>query len=333
MNLRISLSVFGLLAGKCAVHAFTTPTHTAAFTNVALRSVIKDDISEAIEQSTNYKAGVADSDFARLFGSEAGKKRKTVGQAFADFTEKFGSPINALYKNMMSDLVGTCHLTVSDARFVRDPIWSLGIITALETLLRNYPEEGFGDRMISALLESNELDEAVIRAEAESVKSWAEGKTAADVAAALKGEGDGPVLQAGEMCRNNEYFKYSRYFGVGLTVVMSIVGVEEGDNYNTMQEWVGTCLGKPYFTACSDNDLWFKTKSRLEMMETMMKEIEIREKKKMAERLEARAEYALAKAKEEAEWQAEVEKADAAMAEVERKKEEEAKAKAEAEGQ
>ena len=82
---------------------------------------------------------------------------------------------------MMTDIVGTTHLTVVNARFSRDPIWSLGMISALDLLLKNYPEQDQVQRLVSSLFECVGLNEEDVRAEAKLVSDWAEGKTKEDV--------------------------------------------------------------------------------------------------------------------------------------------------------
>jgi len=297
----INITLIAALASSAAAFA---PSKTPAFTRTSLCGLADDDIESAIARSADYIPGAADHPFAKKYGHLKGSDVKTVGEAFASFTDIVGQPINALYKNMMTDIVGTTHLTVVNARFNRDMVWSLGIVTALDLLLKNYPEQEMAKKMSSSLFQCVDIDEAAVRAEADIMKSWAAGQTVEGVSAAMRGEGDSPLASIAAAAKDDEYWMYSRFFGIGLVAIMDDIGAASSadDVYPLMEEWVSKSLGKSHFTACSDSDTYFKIKEKLDLMETMMKEIEIREKKRMAQRLEDKAEAAIRKAERDAEF-------------------------------
>lgn len=283
-----------------------------------------------------YKAGNANTEFAKRFGHLADVKVKTVGEAFADFTKTYGTPVNPLYKNMITDIVGTTHLTLVNCRFERDPIWSLGLLTSLDLLLKNYPEPENGPRLVSCFMKSMGLDEAQVRAEAATMQAWATTAGRAEVEAALTGQGSSALAAVARKAKEDQFWMYSRYFGIGLLKIMECTGVEmeKDEAYPIMEDWMKNKFGRSAMTACvsiydgrrcrwplgtqfltnlslfdvmqSDSDLYFKVREKLDMMETMMKEIEIREKKRMAERLEEKAEAALRAADREVEMQKEI---------------------------
>uniref|UniRef100_A0A7S3L8L3 Uncharacterized protein n=1 Tax=Amphora coffeiformis TaxID=265554 RepID=A0A7S3L8L3_9STRA len=272
-------------------------------------SAIGVDMEKAIRKQLNYKPGGADTELAKRYGKLVGADIKTVGEAFSEFTKELGYTVNPLYKNMVTDLVGSTHLIAVNARFKRDPVWSLGIISVLELLLKNYPEQEVSAKIISSLIKSVGMNEAEIRDEAEKMKAWAQGKTRAEVEAALNGEGDSPLADIAKSIKGDKYWAYSRYFGIGLLKIMDLVGIEQDKDeaYNVMEDWMSKKLERSHLTACNDSDLYFKSKEKLDMMETMMKEIEIREKKRLAERLEEKAEAALRAAEKEVKMQKEIE--------------------------
>jgi Thylakoid formation protein len=210
---------------------------------------------------------------------------------------------------MITDLVGTTHLNIVNARFQRDPIWSLGMIKALELLLKNYPEPEIRGEIESALFAAVGIKESDIRAEASKALDWVSAMNRVDFEIALKGDGSSSIAETVRKIQQEEFWMYSRYFGIGLLTIMEKLGIsmDKDEVYPIMEDWMSKRIGKSHLTACADSDLFFKIREKLDMMETMMKEIEIREKKRMAERLEEKAEQALRAAEREIQLQQEIE--------------------------
>jgi len=270
---------------------------------VSVKGLLKDDLDDALNRQMAYIPGKAKSDLADRFGYLAGAKIKTVAQAFSDFTDLLQSPVNALYKNYVTDIVGQTHLVIVNARFKRDGIWSLGLMSALNLVLKNYPEKDLAEKVVKSLCECLGMDEADIRAEAKEIEDWVAGKTKDDITEALKGNGDNPISKIAAAAKSDKFWMYSKYYGLGLVKIMETVGVEmEMEKaFPVMEEWVGTSMEKPFYTACSDSDSYFRIKAKIDQMETLMREVEIREKKRFAQRLEDKAEAALSKAEREKE--------------------------------
>lgn len=301
-----------LLFAASSTDAFTPLSSPNPRSATVLNGALGIDLP-SIESQIYYQPGKADTEFARKYGGEdyVNADVPTVGEAMKAFTKEYGLSVNALYKGMVTDIVGTTHLNVVNARFKRDAIWSLGMMTTLDLLLKNYPEPGQYEKIISALLTSSGLDEAEIRADAKTIEEWTAGKTREDIESALKNADDStPLGSLAAGIKDDEFWMYSRNFGIGLVKMMENVGIEmdKDEVYPVIENWMSTQLGKPHLTACNDSDLFFKTREKLDMMETMMKEIEIREKKRMAERLEKKAEAALKAVEREEKMKVEIEK-------------------------
>lgn len=254
--MKFSRSLVLAVLSAPSVSAFTSQSVNKRVSSLSMSEsstpFFSSDIAAALDKEVSYQPGKADSDFARKYGHLAGAQIRTVGEAFTQFTDMLGSPVNALYKGICTDLVGSLHLIVVNARFNRDPVFSLGLVAALDLVLKNYPEQDTAKKIKTAMLESVGLSEAEIDAEAASLEAWAQGKTKDEISSALKGEGDSPLAQIAKAAKEDQWWMYSRFFGIGLIRIMDIVGVEQDMSvaYDCMEEWVGKCMEKPFYTAC-----------------------------------------------------------------------------------
>jgi hypothetical protein len=176
---------FGMIFHGDAFMQQPSNHHTVAMNG----GLLNEDLASTIERQIEYQPAAANSDFAKRFAHLKGAKVPTVGEAFADFTSKMDQPINALYKGAITDIVGTTHLITVNARFQRDAIWSLGMLSSLDLILKNYPEKDNAKKIMNALFECVGMTEEELNAEAQTIIEWAAGKTMDDVTAAMRGEG------------------------------------------------------------------------------------------------------------------------------------------------
>ena len=119
--------------------------------------------------------------------------------------------------------------------------------------------------MVRALATSANLEYENVKGQADETKAWAEGKTAEDVAAALRGEGDSAISKLAKAAKADDYWLYTRFFGIGLIKLMEVTGTEATND--VMQKWVKEDLAKSSQKAEADLDQWNALNSKLVMME------------------------------------------------------------------
>ena len=109
-------------------------------------------------------------------------------------------------------------------------------------MLKNYPEKEFALRINDALAKSLLMDYSSIKSDAAKISSWAEGKTTADISEALRGEGSSPVSSIAKAAKEDEFWLYTKFFGIGLIKLMEITGTEA--TADAMEGWVKDDMGK-----------------------------------------------------------------------------------------
>jgi len=149
---KISILAAVLSVSATLVGGLTFTSRPAPRTTTTTLFSVADDVTK----QTGYAAGKANTEFARRFGHRAGMKVPTVSDSMTKFTADLDQPINALYRNYVTDLVATTHLTVVDARWSYDAVWALGMETVLDLLLK-VSSLGCGANLSEAIAMSSDI--------------------------------------------------------------------------------------------------------------------------------------------------------------------------------
>lgn len=226
---------------------------------------------------------------------------KTVAQSIADFYKAYPSPpVLPMYRTFVVDLLTQSHLSIVDVRFQYDAIFGLGLWHYYSGLMGSYDKlvassqsAKIWDAMISAL----GMDPNKVKADAEAVVAYASSTSPAQILQHLEGSAAPSDARIGEAFSHIKKSLYSGSYSVGLFRIMELSGVEV--TKGNVEEWA-KALGLAPSKVTSDLETYKQNQSKLQKAEEMMREIEIREKKKLAERLEQKAKALAEKAAKKA---------------------------------
>jgi len=224
---------------------------------------------------------------------------KTVSESIADFYKAYPQPpVLPMYRTFVIDLLTQTHLAVVDARFKYDVVFALGLKKYYEAVMGNYDKLVGGtesEKIWKAFAAAVGLDAAEVDGDAEIASAYATTTSPANILKHMEGAEEAENEKVGMAFKGIGSSLYSLQFSIGLFTMMELAGVEV--NKENVEEWAKAMKVTPS-KATSDFETYKLNKQKLKNAEEMIREVEIREKKKLAERLEAKAKALAAKAAE-----------------------------------
>ena len=180
-----------------------------------------------------------------------------------------------------------------DERFVYDELFGYGFITLMDMIMSPYPIAGDGAKITDALIVALDMDPAALRADHDAIAAFVEGKSEADVLAAVASNDGSKLAAAAATIKGQEEFHHTRPGNVGLVAVMDKLGCKA--DADGLKRWT-EAFGMRAKAVERNASLLKEYQEKVANAMQMIKSAEIMEKKRMAEALEAKAKAAQEKA-------------------------------------
>ena len=149
---------------------------------------------------------------------------KTVSDSKRAFYAAYPRPINSIYRRVIEELLVEMHLLSVNADFKPDPIYYLGIVTSFERLMQGYQPEKDKEQIFNALCTATDADAQSYKSQAGTLLSLADNKSIDELVEWLGNptaeEDAGYIVEPIKTIANNEDFKYSRPFGIGIYTLL-----------------------------------------------------------------------------------------------------------------
>lgn len=216
---------------------------------------------------------------------------KTVSETIADFYKGYPQPpVLPMYRTFVVDFITQTHLAVVDSRFKYDAIFGLGMSTYFNGLMGNYDklvQSEQSGKIWAAICKSLGMNPDEVTADAEAMSAYATSSSPADILQHLEGAAAPSDARVSEAFSSIQSKLYTMTYSVGLFKMMELSGIELSKG--NVEEWAKALKIDPPSKVTADLETYKQNQNKLQKAEEMMREIEIREKKKLAERLEQKA--------------------------------------------
>lgn len=216
---------------------------------------------------------------------------KTVSETIAVFYKGYPQPpVLPMYRTFLVDFITQSHLAVVDSRFKYDAIFGLGMWHYYKGLMSNYDklvQSEQSDKIWTAVCTSLGLKPDEVKADAEAMETYATSTSPADILQHLEGASAPSDARVSEAFTSIQSKLYTLTYSIGLFKMMEQSGIEL--NKGNVEEWAKALKIDPPSKVTSDLETYQQNLNKLQKAEEMMREIEIREKKKLAEKLEQKA--------------------------------------------
>lgn len=174
-----------------------------------------------------------------------------------------------------------------------DELFGYGYVTLMNMIMEIYPVAGEGEKITDALTQALDMDPSKVRGDAADVAAWVEGKTESEILAAVAA-GDGSIAsKAVEAIKGQAEYHHTRPGNIGLVKLMEVAGVKP--EKESLERWC-EAFGMRQPAVERNAGLLKEYQEKMANAMQMIKAMEIREKKQMADRLEEKAKLAQEKA-------------------------------------
>jgi photosystem II biogenesis protein Psp29 len=197
---------------------------------------------------------------------------RTVSDTKRAFYSYHARPINSVYRRVVEEIMVEMHLLSVNSDFKYDPIYALGVVSSFERLMQGYQPEKDKESIFNAICRSIDQDPDFYRSQAESLLSVAESKSVDELVSWLNNpEGDESLVAPIKAISQNDNFKYSRLFGIGIYTLIEKADPEllkDKEKSNQVFVTIAKNLSLPEEKMRKDLELY---RSNLDKMDQLLK--------------------------------------------------------------